>query len=60
MSSLRRHREILGTATKKDTVNEAMRDVVRRAAARTLIELGHSGIYDDLIDPEFAERAWRR
>jgi Arc/MetJ family transcription regulator len=52
--------EILGTSTKKDTINAAMREVVRRAAARKLIELGHAGAYADLLDPEIAERAWRR
>jgi Arc/MetJ family transcription regulator len=52
--------QILGTNTKKDTITAAMRDVVRRASAQKLIELGHGGVYDDLLDPEIAERAWRR
>jgi len=52
--------QILGTPTKKDTVNGAMRELVRREAARRLIEMGHAGVYDDLLDPEIAERAWRR
>ncbi len=56
---LTRSQRILGTATKKDTVNGALREVVRRNAAEELIAMGHAGVYDDLLDREVAERAWR-
>jgi len=55
-----RSQEILGTPTKKDTVNTALREIVRRAAAKEFARLARDGAMDDLLDPEFAERAWRR
>jgi Arc/MetJ family transcription regulator len=54
-----RSQQILGTTTKKDTVNGALREVVRRNAAEELIAMGHAGAYDDVLDPESTERAWR-
>jgi len=57
---LAKSQEILGTTTKQDTVNAALREVVRLRAVKELIEMGRAGIYDDLLDPETAERAWRR
>jgi Arc/MetJ family transcription regulator len=50
---------ILGTTTKKDTVNTAMREIVRRAAANELIEMGRRGAFKDLLDPEVRKRMWR-
>jgi Arc/MetJ family transcription regulator len=45
---------LLGTKTKKDTVNLALRETaqrLRRAEALTrLAELGESGAFDDLLD----------
>jgi len=57
---LAQSQEILGTTTKKDTVNAALREIVRLKAVKDLIEMGRAGVYDDLLDPEIAERAWRR
>jgi Arc/MetJ family transcription regulator len=57
---LARSQEILGTTTKKDTVNAALREVVRLRAVQDLTELGKAGIYDELMDAQVAERAWRR
>lgn len=57
---LAKSQEILGTTTKKDTVNAALREVVRLRAAEDFIELARGGIFDDLLDPETAGRAWRR
>jgi Arc/MetJ family transcription regulator len=45
-------RRILGTATKKDTVNGALRDIVRRWAAVEFGELARRGIFDDLLKAE--------
>jgi Arc/MetJ family transcription regulator len=46
--------ELLGTKTKKDTVNTALRETaqhLRRAKALTrLAELGESGAFDELLD----------
>jgi Arc/MetJ family transcription regulator len=39
---------ILGTKTKKDTVDQALREVVRRAAAEELGRLVSTGIFVDL------------
>jgi len=41
--------EILGTTTKKATVNGALREVVRRWAARELSELAQGGVFDELL-----------
>jgi Arc/MetJ family transcription regulator len=46
--------DLLGTKTKKDTVNTALRETaarLRRAKALArLVELGESGAFDDLLD----------
>ncbi|GIF67910.1 hypothetical protein Ais01nite_59450 [Asanoa ishikariensis] len=46
--------ELLGTKTKKDTVNTALRETanhLRRAKALArLAELGEAGAFDDLLD----------
>ena len=57
---LNQSQQILGTTTKKDTVNGALRELVRRKAAEEFIELAHGGAFDDLLNPEIAEQAWRR
>jgi Arc/MetJ family transcription regulator len=51
--------EVLGTRTKKDTVNEALRRVVRdEIRRRHLDELAH-GALPDLADPAIMASAWR-
>jgi len=49
----------LGTTTKKDTVNAALADVLRRRAVAREIEFAKSGGYADLLDPEVMKKAWR-
>jgi Arc/MetJ family transcription regulator len=44
--------EILGTTTKKATVNGALREVVRRWAAVQLGELARGGVFDELLKRE--------
>ena len=56
---LARARELLGVATKKDTVNGALRELVRRQAAQDFGELARSGVFDALLDPETVPRSWR-
>ncbi len=55
---LSKAREILGTNGIKDTVDEALCEIVRREAGRRLItRLKKNG---DLANPEIMARAWRR
>ncbi|HEY9474493.1 MAG TPA: type II toxin-antitoxin system VapB family antitoxin [Mycobacteriales bacterium] len=52
--------DLLGTKTKKDTVNAALRETAQRLrradALARLTELGKSGAFDDLLD----KTAYRR
>ncbi len=49
----------LGTTTKKDTVNAALAEVLRRRAALELMDFAREGGFADLLDPEVMTRAWR-
>jgi Arc/MetJ family transcription regulator len=51
-------REILGTRGIKDTVDEALREVVRREAGKRLITWWKEN--QDLHNPEIMGRAWPR
>jgi Arc/MetJ family transcription regulator len=42
---LARARDILGCATKKETVNEALREIVRRHAARQFLKRAQAGVF---------------
>ncbi len=55
---LSKAREILGTRGVKDTVDEALREVVRREAGKRLIAWWKEN--EDLHNPEIMERAWPR
>lgn len=57
---LAKAQELLGTKTKKDTVNAALRAAIQRASARELIDLYGRGVLDDLSNPDVMARAWRR
>jgi len=46
---LERAQHVLGTATKKATVNGALREVVRRWAAAEFGELARSGVFAGLV-----------
>jgi Arc/MetJ family transcription regulator len=46
---LAQSQQILATTTKKETVNTALREIVRLAAVKELSQLGQDGIYDDLL-----------
>jgi Arc/MetJ family transcription regulator len=56
---LARVQQILGTGTKKDTVNTALREVVRRWAAAEFGELARSGVFDGLLEAEPVELTCR-
>lgn len=49
-------REILGTKGVKDTVDEALREVLRREAGKRLIEWYKEN--EDLHNPEIMSQAW--
>lgn len=53
---LAKAREILGTRGIKDTVDEALREIVRREAGRRLIAWYKEN--EDLHNPEIMRRAW--
>ena len=56
---LRLAAEQLGTATKKDTVNAALAEVLRVRRAADHLEHLRAGALDDLLDPAVAADAWR-
>jgi Arc/MetJ family transcription regulator len=51
--------DVLGTKTKKDTVNEALRRVVQEATRRRHIDELANGALPDLADPRIMAGAWR-
>lgn len=51
--------EVLGTRTKKDTVNAALRRVVQDDIRRRHIDELAAGALPDLLDPEIMASAWR-
>jgi len=61
--ALREAQAVLGTTTKKDTINRALGAVVasarRSEAVVAEIERGHSGFYRRLLDSEVAENLTR-
>ena len=53
-------RRALGTRTKKDTVNEALRQVVALAARRRDLERFSADELGDLRDTDVMSNAWQR
>lgn len=51
--------EVLGTRTKKDTVNAALRRVVQDDIRRRHVEELAAGALPDLLNPEIMASAWR-
>lgn len=56
---LQRAAEVLGTTTKKATVNEALRRVVQDDVRRRHVDELASGALPDLADPDIMAAAWR-
>lgn len=50
---------ILGTTTKRATVNGALEEFVAAAKRRRFLEMLVGGAFDDLADPEVMANAWR-
>lgn len=51
--------EVLGTTTKKDTVNTALREIARLHARMRAFENWRDIGSPDLLDPEVMSQAWR-
>ncbi|NYI07728.1 type II toxin-antitoxin system VapB family antitoxin [Allostreptomyces psammosilenae] len=55
--------EVLGTRTKKDTVNAALQEVGarrrRELAAERLRRLAEDGAFDKALEPGFKAEVWR-
>jgi Uncharacterized protein conserved in bacteria (DUF2191). len=49
---LEQAQQVLGTATKKATVNTALHEVVRRWAVVELSELARAGVFNSLLPTE--------
>ena len=58
MDKLNKVRGILGTASIRETINAAFREVIRIAAVRDLVALGEAGAFDFLLEPDAGERMW--
>jgi Arc/MetJ family transcription regulator len=50
---------ILGTTTKRATVNGALEEFVASARRRRFLDLLDDGVFDDLADADVMARAWR-
>ena len=57
---LKRARVVLGTRTKKDTVNAALAQVVALDARRQFLDDARRGDLADAADESVTDRAWRR
>lgn len=57
---LERAQRSLGTATKRDTVNEALAQVVALAARRRDLARFQADLLPDLRDPDVTSGAWLR
>lgn len=56
---LREAAEVLGTTTKKATVNEALRQVVARERQLRHLRKLAAGALPDLRNPEVMDKAWQ-
>ena len=51
--------DLLGTTTKKDTVNRALAELIKNRRREELIDWLGSDPLPDLRDPQVMEQAWR-
>ncbi len=58
--ALRLAQEVLGTTSKKETVNRSLIEAVAQAARRRNLERLTSGLLPDLEDPSIMGSAWQR
>lgn len=57
---LERAKAVLGTRTKKDTINAALAQVVALNARRQFLDDARRGDLADAIDEAVTDEAWRR
>ena len=57
---LEQARVVLGTSTKKDTINAALAQVVALAARRQFLDDARRGELERAVDPSVMDRAWRQ
>jgi len=57
---LQRAQAVLGTGTKKDTVNAALAQVVALDARRQFLDDARRGDLADAVDKSVEDQAWRR
>lgn len=57
---LERAPAVLGTGTKKDTVNAALAQVVALNVRRQFLDDARSGGLTDAVDESVTDQAWRR
>jgi len=57
---LERAQAVLGTGTKKDTVNAALAQVVALNARRQFLDDARAGGLIDAVDEAVTDQAWRR
>lgn len=55
---LARVREILGTVTIRDTIEQAFQEVIRVKAVDDLIALAQDGAFAALLEPDAEEQLW--
>ncbi|GAA1689061.1 hypothetical protein GCM10009765_43080 [Fodinicola feengrottensis] len=58
MDRLGQAKQIFCTETIRDTIDAAIRQVIRRAAGQDLVSLAESGAFDALLEPGAEERLW--
>lgn len=58
--ALARAQQVLGTSTKKDTVNAALAQVIALQARRQFLAEARDGAFTDATDEDVMGRAWRQ
>lgn len=58
LEKLARVRDILGTETIRDTIDQAFREVIRAKAVDDLIALAQDGAFAALLEPDIEEQLW--
>jgi Arc/MetJ family transcription regulator len=55
---LDRAKRILGTETVRDTIDAALREVIRIDSVRRLVDLAEQGTFSTLLAPDAEQRLW--
>ncbi|NNH75373.1 DUF2191 domain-containing protein [Nocardia uniformis] len=57
-TKLDRAKAILGTETLRDTIDAALREVIRIDSVRRLVDLAEDGAFAALLEPGAEDRLW--